>query len=686
MHGNTETSDSTIEQETRGTKKETELPHDAAAWDTLGWTQFHAGRFEEAEKALATVCDLQPERATAWANLAFIRSQRKNVPGTSEAVRIALEIDPQEPLALNAKGLLLRLQARIDEAVAVFHQALQIDPDFHPALINLAHHFRDRGVLEQAEWFYLRALASRPGDADVHTCLAALYHQSGYHEKAVDYGRKAMELRPDSAEAANTTGVAFQACRSFRDAEHCFRQALGINPKLVEARSNLGNALLMLNQLEEARSVLERVVEDHPEFAPALANLGSVLVSQGEHAEGERLIRKALKIDSTLPDAWNNLAKASQERGDMKCAVLHYRKALKQMPGQPGILRNMVQCTRYNSLDDPDFIAVRKALADERLLPRDRAELHFALGKMLDDCQAYNKAFLQMAEGNRLVRRSITFSLERTRTQFSRIRQVFDADFFAERRRFGISDSCPLFIISLPRAGSTLLESIVSSHPSVTAGGELKVMNRVLEQSDTSPSTPGVFPDYFAHLTGAEAKRLASSIHTDYTDLLEGRDTLHVTDKMPYNFFTVGAIHLLFPNAKILHIRRNPLDTALSIYFQLFNEGNDYAYDLFEIGCYTREYQRMMEHWNSVLPGRVIDVTYETLVNNQEEETRRILHELTLPWNDACLRFHQARRDVRTASSWQVRQPIYQRSRERWRNYTSFLKPLFDSLEIDDPL
>jgi hypothetical protein len=308
-------------------------------------------------------------------------------------------------------------------------------------------------------------------------------------------------------------------------------------------------------------------------------------------------------------------------------------------------------------------------------MPNQQAiHFHFALGKCLEDLGDHDRAFPHFIEGCKLKRSSINYDSAQMTRRFNDVMRVFDRATIARLRGGGNPSAVPLFVLGMPRSGTTLLEQIIASHPEVHGAGEITDLLKIAWKSPDS-----AYPGNILALDQATLSKWGD----DYVAGLRKRapDAPHITNKMPENFVFIGLIHLMLPNARIIHVNRNPVDTCLSCFKTLFNSGLDHTYDLAELGQYYVDYARLMDHWRDVLPaGAFLDVQYEDIVADQETQARRLIDFCGLEWNDACINFHKHKRSVRTASLAQVRQPIYKSSVERWRAYEKYLGPLLDAL------
>jgi len=330
------------------------------------------------------------------------------------------------------------------------------------------------------------------------------------------------------------------------------------------------------------------------------------------------------------------------------------------------------------SADDEHFAALR---AEEKKMAefsdKRRLSLHFALGKCYDDTKDYDQAFPHYLAGCRIKRARLGYDPAAAARQFVELQKIFSKDFIDRLRGSGDPSAMPIFVLGMPRSGTTLTEQILASHPDVFGAGELPDLLRIAHRK-THPDTTS-FPDNLRYLDSATLNAWGA----EYVAAVQARapQAKHITDKMPANFFAVPLIHLMLPNAKIIHVNRNPVDTCVSCFTRLFHRKQEHTYDLAELGRYYADYARLMNHWRTVLPaGAFYDVQYEDIVADQESEARKLLEYCGLEWNDACLDFHQTQRQIRTASVVQVRQPIYTTSVERWRKYEKFLGPLLEEL------
>lgn len=520
-----------------------------------------------------------------------------------------------------------------------------------------------------------------PNDAEAHGNLAAALRVRGQLEAAVASGRRALQISPDFAEAYVNLGVALQDLGQLDEAIESYRRALQIKPDFVEALNNLGGALKELGQLDEAAASYRRALEIKPDFAKAHSNLGVVLRELGQLDGEVACYRRALEIDPMCSEAMLGLGQLCMASGEMLEAESLFRKALEIKPDDLET-RLLLAQVRKVKVGDENFAALvaaeNAARRGKSPMPYKKAIfLHFALGKCFDDVGDYDRAFQNFIEGCKLKRATFTYDSEQTTQHFSDIIRVFNRATIERLRGSGDPSRLPIFVLGMPRSGTTLVEQIIASHPDVHGAGELPDLMEIAQRDVAGNGV--VFPDNIPALDQSSLSAWAA----DYIAGLQRRapDAKRITDKMPTNYFAIGLIHAMLPNAKIIHVNRNPVDTCLSCFVQLFSKQLEHTYDLSELGQYYVDYARLMEHWRSVLPaGTLLEVQYEDIVADQEGQARRMIDFCGLYWNDACIDFHKSKRSVHTASVTQVRQPIYKSSVERWRPYEKFLGPLLDVL------
>jgi tetratricopeptide (TPR) repeat protein len=458
------------------------------------------------------------------------------------------------------------------------------------------------------------------------------------------------------------------------------REALRLDPDLNAAYSDLWLVLTRLNDLDGALEAGRAAVQREPANARAHTNLAVACDAFGELGASLGHYRAAAELEPENPVMQKNLGTAYLEMDDRAAAERCYREATRLRPDYAEACASLAQLRKYISPDDADAVCIRDLLASQKVPEEERAQLHFALGKIYDDCGLYELAFEQFSLGNGLENRKYSFKPADLRERVSRLTEFFRSGFFDENAGIGSESESPVFVVGMPRSGTTLVEQIIATHPRAFGAGELLWLNEAEKGACSYFKSAQSYPDCLA---SAPAKKLAAlaSQYLGYTGRLSS-GAERVVDKLPANFLRIGLIRLLFPNAKVIHCRRNPQDTAVSIYANLFSGSIHWGYDLFNIGAYYAEYQRLMAHWHAVLPGWILDVQYENLVREPEVQSRRLVDFAGLPWDPACVKFHDNRRRVRPASCQQVRQPMYTGSLGRGARYKAFLEPFEKALRL----
>jgi tetratricopeptide (TPR) repeat protein len=601
--------------------------------------------------------------------------------------------------AFNDRGNTLTSSGRFEEALASYDSALALDSNYMLAWNNRGVVLKEMKRLEQALLSYDRALALKPDLAAVLTNRANVANELGRVAEALAGYDKALALNPGEADACNGRGNVMRKLDRLPEAEEMFRRAILLKPNGVEAHCNLGSLLINTGKPDQAEAVFRRAVALNPNFVAALHNLGITLINLDRSDEAEPVIRRALALDPQLADAHHNLSLALMQSGRLDEAREAAERAITLAPRDPLYFRQLGDVRKYVAGDR--FLTALEALSMEEasLAAGKQIDLHFALAKAYADIGRPEAEFERLLAGNRLKRSMVRYEEAAVLGELDRMRQVFSPEFMRQPRGCGEPSAKPIFILGMPRSGTTLVEQILASHPQMFGAGELMLFERAVgdvrstmgqvscdevscdEVSCDEVSCGEAFchPEIASQMSGEHFQELGARYLAAIERLAPAAS--HITDKMPTNFVFAGMIHLALPNATIIHTMRDPVDTCISCFSKLFTEGNFYTYDLAELGRYYRHYQALMAHWHQVLPpGRILDVAYEDIVADLEGAARRIVAHCGLPWDARCLDFHSTERIVRTASAAQVRKPIYASSVGRRRAYQSMLGPLLAEL------
>ena len=467
------------------------------------------------------------------------------------------------------------------------------------------------------------------------------------------------------------------------DAEHLLQRCLELAPGFREARHNYAIVLHRNNKPTQALAELETLLRADPK-EPASRNLkAAVLCRVGEYETAIAIYEALLREYPQQAHVWLSLGHALKTAGHNDRAIAAYTQCISIDPAFGEAYWSLANLKTFR-FSEAQIGAMRDALARRDLDDEHRLHLDFALGKALEDRREYEASFRHYAAGNALRLRRVPYSADETSRRFGRAREIYTASFFRERAGAGCDASGPIFIVGLPRSGSTLIEQIIASHPQVEGTMELPditSLTRALKHAGSGNSA--TYHDVLARMGVRELRELGEQ-YLERTRIHRKLGRPFFIDKMPNNFAHVGMIHLILPNAKIVDARRNPMACCFSIFKQHFARGQNFAYSLDDLARYYRDYAGLMAHFDTVLPGRIHRVQYEAMVADTATEVRRLLDYCGLPFDEACLRFFENDRPVRTASSEQVRQPIYTGGVDQWRHYESWLGPLRTALgEID---
>ncbi|HKI61412.1 MAG TPA: sulfotransferase [Mariprofundaceae bacterium] len=524
----------------------------------------------------------------------------------------------------------------------IFERACAGIEKIHPEDADLANlrgiYCCDTNDPAQAEQYFVAAINAAPKRADLHHNLARLYWQQGLYADCL------------------------QRCRA----------EWRLDPRSIQALIGEANCLLKLRRPEMALPILEQAFDRHGKNPELLTSLASAYTELHRHDEARQHLQTLLDLYPQLPDAHFQMGKLKIEQGKLAEGEAEIRATIALQPGHADAHVLLATSFTHILASDTDISALQKLYENSPPDSPECVRLGFAMGKVMEDIGEYNRAFEYFKQANDIRHRHTTYDQNTELEHLENILQTYNEDIFGHCSANG--DDSPIFILGMPRCGSTLVEQILASHPDVIARGECEYFEKVLAEENT-PDNPltlerinGFSPEEWDAVGQGYLKLLKENLPA-------GK---RITDKSLTNIRLVGAIHCALPKARIIHVRRNPLDTCLSIYkTNLLGRLHDYGRNLGQLGYYYRMYLQLMQHWRNILPkGAMYELDYETLVNDQETETRKLLEYCGLPWNEACLDFHKADNVVRTASLTQVRRPVYRGSLAAWKRYEKHLQPL----------
>ena len=620
-----------------------EDPDDINFTALMGAVLLKSRRLDEAEEQLRRAIALAPSFAKPHEDLGLLLLQQRRSEEAEAVLRRAVTLDPDLEQAHFQLGRALLANGKSDEADEAFERCFALNPE--KGRLAEAARLHRSGKVEDAERLYRRVLKDNPKNVTALRLLGVIAMQSGHPENAEELLSKAVRLAPDFTGAIIDLGRLHQDQHRLAEAIECFGKAVETDPRSSHAHFLLAAALAPAARTAAAAAAYRRAIELKPEHAGAWLGLGHTLKTLGRQPEAIEAYRECIRLKPANGESWWSLAN------------------LKTYP-----------------LGDEDIRAMEAALETPDLNEQSEVNFLFALAKAWEDRKDYGRAWHYYDKGNRRQRMRENYDPVQTEVNNDAIVEVFTEEFLAVNEGIGCDDPAPIFIVGLPRSGSTLIEQILASHSQVEGTAELPYLGRVATSLNRNRADGVNYPQAVRELKGPNFEALGRR-YLEHASLHRVEGLHRFIDKMPNNFPNVGFAHLILPRAKIIDARRHPMDSCLSCYRQLFARGQTFTYDLTEIGEYFLQYQRMMDHWHAVLPGRVLTVQYEELVSDFDNQVRRLLDYCELPWEEACLNFHETDRPVRTASSEQVRQPIYQGAVGFWRRYEQHLDELAEVLE-----
>ncbi|HUL47796.1 MAG TPA: sulfotransferase [Steroidobacteraceae bacterium] len=615
---------------------------------------------------------------------------------------------PGEVNCLWLLGVALLDQGRVPESIALLERSLAAAPEFAEARVDLARAYRRAGRAGEARAEVRRVLEKTPHHHRAWLAYGDVLVDLGQYDDARVAFERARLTDPERQRIEEASAAL--AADDRRSSEELFREILRRDASHVGALCGLAAVSLAADAHGDAERLLRHALRQSEHLPLAYRGLGPALLALGRVEEADAAAQHLLKVEPENPQSWITKAAVASRFMRQEAALEAYERAARYQPGDVRLLMSIghvrkslgrraeseasykevlaadpgnaeawwsLADLKSYSFDDDEVAAMQRLIADRERAGRARpgdAQLYFALGRALEQHGRYPQAFASYAQGNALRRRDAPFDIEGFERRAARIRAFFSTAFFAAHAGGGDPSSAPIFIVGLPRSGSTLIEQILASHSRVDGTMELpNIINLVRAFEDQAPNRDG-YPEAVGGASVAQLAALGSRYVAETAPLRRGR--AHFTDKLPNNFSHVGLIQAILPHATIVDARRHPMDACFSTFKQHFASGQTFSYDLEDLGRYYRCYLSLMDHWDAALPGKVLHVQYEELVRDPEASIRRLLEHCGLPFEPACLNFHETSRPVRTPSAEQVRRPIYTQAVGYWRHFENELEPL----------
>jgi len=598
---------------------------------------------QEAKLGLLVLKDLKVNKEPPQANIQSVVALYSNSQIQEALVKIeALVKDfPNSPILYNIRASCYKANGQIDASIKDYEKAVTLKPDYAEAYYNLGITLRELGQLDAALNSYEKALAIKHEYPEAHNNLGSVLLDLGSLDSATDHFEWALAFKPNYPEAHNNLGVVERKLEKLDKAIKSFKKAIDIQPNYVQAHSNLGNILQDIGQLDAAMNCYKNALAINPNHTQCYLDIGLIYKEKGQIDDAIKFFEKALTINPDHAVTYDNLS-------DIKKYTI-----------------NKKQITKMQSL-----------LSSDTLSPSDRRDLCFALAKVNENLDNQDELFKYLHEANRLRKHELNYSLDRSKALFSTVKEIFSTPYPDIEKSLSSKPSTfkPIFIVGMPRSGSTLVEQIMSSHHAVHGAGELTNLPTIIGPIATDHLNQGI---------NKLPEESFLSIREQYLDVLANLNVSEsvIINKLPLNFLYIGFILTSFPEAKIIHMKRDARAVCWSIYKSNFrNTGNGYSYNFDDLAGFYGLYTDLMDFWHQLFPDRIYDMCYEDLTTNQEEETRKLLQYCELDWDKNCLSFHKNKRAVKTASAVQVREKMYQGSSEAWKKYEVHLKPLIKAL------
>ena len=601
-----------------------------------------------------------------------------NFPLALERISAVLPAQVNWAAAHYEHALLLVCLGRGDEAIAALRATVALKPQHPEAWRLLADHLMAVGDSDGGDEAYAHHIRSSVGDPQLQQAASAMIAND--IPKAESLLKAQLKKVPTDVPAIRMLAEVAVRCGNNDDAEKLLARCLELAPGFTAARYNYATLLHRLNKSSQALVEIERLLLASPSN-PSYRNLTAVILSRvGDYERASLIYAQLLEEYPANAKVWLSYGHVLKTEGRQKDCIAAYRQSIQRNPSFGEAYWSLANLKTFR-FTKQDMAAMQQQILGDNLTKDDRVQFEFAMGKAAEDASDYELSFQHYSEGNSLYRETVPYNAEGNSERTARLKSTFTAQFLKDRVGSGHDTGAPIFIVGLPRSGSTLLEQILASHSLVEGTTELPdIISMALEMSAEGESKEiSQYSDVLATKSREELRELGAQ-YIERTRVHRKTDSPFFIDKMPNNFLHIGLIHLILPNAKIIDARRHPLGCCLSNFKQYYARGQNFSYSLSDIGHYYRDYVGLMAHFDEVLPGRVHRVIYEDTVENTEAQVRKLLAYCQLDFEPACLRFFETQRGVRTASSEQVRQPIYRQGMEQWANYEPWLNPLKDSL------
>ncbi|MCH7822137.1 MAG: sulfotransferase [Proteobacteria bacterium] len=587
-----------------------------------------------------------------------------------ERLRFALSLEPDFPQLHEDLGSVLAMQERYEEAIPELERAIQLQPALPLARKKLGQVLMKVGRGQEAGESFQAYLDSDPDRGAIAEGVEHL--NARRREEAIEAFSVVLKRSPDNVNAMRFLAAAYlQGNEKLGDAEALLRQATRLSPGFIDAWLTLGSVLRERRKNMDTIEAYQQAVKLAPDNAEAWGGLGSAYAAAMYPEKSAEALARAVALEPNMPNVLSMQGHALKTLGDQAGALESYRAAIKLKPELGEVYWSMANLKVFK-FEDEEVSAMLEQVGRDEL--DESADIHFrfALGKAFEDKKDYDQAWNYYHSGNQRKRMTLKHEAMEMELRHTALKTVYDRAFIQERSGHGYEAPDPILIVGLPRSGSTLVEQILASHSQVEGTSELPILGKLSESIGQYRTDTIRYPEAVRDLHNKDWYAYGRQ-YIEECQRHRLTDKPFFTDKLPNNFVHLGLLHLILPNAKVINARRHPFDSCLGGYKQLFGFGQNFTYDMLDLAHYYQQYDAMMKHWHEVLPGKVLDVHYEEVVTDLESQVRRILEHCGLSFEQSCVDFHKTDRAVKTASSEQVRQPIYTGAMGTWRRYEQHL-------------
>lgn len=632
---------------------------------------FQSNHYQLAKTICREICDAAYNNPDAWFMLGVISGMEGRYDDAARCFRETVKLTPDSIASWDNLGIALMHMGSYKQAEQCHKTAMSYNPEYLPAYNNLGNLMRITRRHPEAEEYFKSALRINPSYAEAHNNLAIVFREMNRHAESIQHFETAIQIRPDYASAHHNLADSLMLTGNLQGALAHYSRALELDPRLAETHASIAAIYEELNLISKARTHYDTAFRLNRNLVNAITGIARIMATEGLVDESLELLMKNCESHPDNPDINSTIATILIRQGKYEDAYHRLMPFLKEDGINSNLALAFATISRHLNQETTAIRILESLLQGSGVSLNQRELMEHALGRLYEGKMDFDKAFLHYSRGNSI--RPVNTDLSRHLDEMESIRTVFSKDFLASCPRSTRTTCMPIFILGMPRSGTTLVEQILASHPDIHGGGELSFLWEITKDLPT-----GEYPVSVPTLTTAQLNLCAERYIEKLRSIAQSRP--HVTDKLPHNFLHIGLIDMLFPDARIIHCVRDPRDTCVSIYSHKFNLNHIYARKLSDLGTYYRNYEELMGHWKEAVRIPLFDMHYEDLVRDFEHSVTMLLEFCGVSRENSCFEYYNSRRIVSTPSFQQVSRPIYSNSIARWKYFRTHLGPLLDAL------